>query len=87
MTKPQDDTPLASRSGKSSPFGKRTEDVRGKVAFPIKEMINRDIASGILGGSESEVVDAILTKHYLGRSGMDKLHEERMNMLFGSGNE
>ncbi len=82
-----DDLPLASRSGKSNPLGKRTEDVRGKVPYIIKEMINRDIAAGILGQTESEVVDAILTKHYLGRSGMDKLHEERMKLLFGSGQE
>lgn len=79
--------PLASRSGNSNPLGKRTEDVRGKVPYAIKEMINRDVASGLLGGSESEVVDAILTKHYLGRSGMDKLHESRMRALFGEGQE
>lgn len=78
---------LTSRSLTSNPLGKRTEDVRGKVPYVIKEMINRDVASGVLGGSESEVVDAILTKHYLGRSGMDKLHEERMKLLFGEGQE
>lgn len=78
---------LMSRSGTSSPLGKRSEDVRSKVAFPIKEAINRDVASGLLGLSESEVIDAILTKHYLGKAGMDKLHEEKMAVLFGIGQE
>lgn len=81
------DIPLASRSARRSALGKRTEDVRGKVSYPIREALNRDIAAGVLGDTESAVVDAILTSYYLGRSAMDKLHEERMNLLFGSGQE
>lgn len=81
-----DEAILSSRSGTSNPLGKRTEDVRGKIPFEIKQMLLRDVADHI-AGSESELICEIIMAHYLGKAGLKKLNDDRLDRLFGTGQE
>lgn len=80
------DTPLSSRSGTSNPLGKRTEDVRSKIPYAIKEAMARDVANE-LAGSESELICEILMVHYLGVDGVLKIHEDRLQRFRNAGKE
>ena len=78
-----DDTPLASRSGNSNPFGKCTEEVRAKVPYVIKEGLSRLVNES--GMSEAEYVREVLMVHVLGVDAVRKLNEERLQRVAGIG--
>ena len=80
-----DDTPLASRSGNSNPFGKCTEDVRARIPYEVKEGLSR--LANESGMSEAEYVRDVLMVHVLGVDAVIKIHEERIKRFAGMGQE
>jgi len=85
MTKPQDDAPLASRSGTSNPLGKCTEDLRTKVPYAIKDGICR--LANEVGMSEAEYLRDLLMVHVLGIDVVTKIQQDRINRFAGMGQE
>lgn len=81
MTKPQDDTPLASRSGTSNPFGKCTEEVKARVPYEIKEGFQR-IAHD-LDITESQLLREMIEMRVLGFDMVRKINEERLMRVAG----
>ena len=76
MSEPQDDAPLASRSGTSNPFGKCTEEVKTLVPFEIKEGFAR--LAHEHGVSPSEYLREIVMVNVVGVDGVRKIYEERL---------
>ena len=78
-----DDTPLASRSGNSNPFGKCTEEVRARIPYEVKEGLSRLVNES--GMSEAEYVREVIMVHVLGVDAVRKLNEERLQRVAGIG--
>lgn len=85
MSEPQDDTPLASRSGTSNPLGKCTEDIRTKVPYAIKDGLCR--LANELGMSEAEYLRDLLMVHILGVNEVSKIQQDRINRFAAMGQE
>lgn len=85
MTKPQDDAPLASRSGTSNPFGKCTEEVKTLVPFEIKEGFAR--LAHEHGVSPSEYLREIVMVNVVGVDGVRKIYEERLARIVNARRE
>ena len=85
MTKPQDDIPLASRSGTSNPFGKCTEEVKTLVPFEIKEGFAR--LAHEHGVSPSEYLREIVMVNVVGVDGVRKIYEERLARIVNARQE
>lgn len=81
MSEPQDDSPLASRSGTSNPFGKCTEEVKARVPYEIKEGFQR-IAHD-LGITESQLLREMIEMRVLGFDMVRKINEERLMRVAG----
>ena len=85
MSEPQDDAPLASRSGTSNPFGKCTEEVKTLVPFEIKEGFAR--LAHEHGVSPSEYLREIVMVNVVGVDGVRKIYEERLARIVNARQE
>lgn len=83
MNKPQDDTPLASRSGTSNPFGKCTEELKTLVPFEIKEGFARIAHEH--GVSPSEYLREVVMVNVIGIDGVRKIYEKRLACMAVAG--
>lgn len=78
---PDNNIPLASRSGISNPFGKCTEEIDTKVPFEIKAGLDR-IAHD-LGMSRSELLREIVMVRVLGIDVVRNINEQRLLRING----
>jgi hypothetical protein len=83
MSKPQDDVPMASRSGTSNHFGKCTEELKTLLPFEIKEGFARIAHEH--GMSPSEYLREIVMLNVLGVDGVRKIYEDRIARIAGIG--
>lgn len=72
---------LASRSGVSSPYGKRTEFLKSKVSEPVKAEIQRRCIA--VGMSESEFIAWHFEAVLFGMEHAQSVHRARLEMVVG----
>ena len=74
-----------SRGRFGSPLGKRTEEVNARVVTEVKDELQRACAA--LGMNESEFISALLEVRFFGIGHAVTLHEDRIKVVAGIGNE
>lgn len=77
--------PQASRSGTSSPYGKRSEAIKGKVSERVKLEIQRRCAATVM--SESEWLSSYLEASLFGIEHAESIQKQRLQVVLGKGLE
>lgn len=80
-----EETPMASRSVQSNPFGKCTEEVKARVPYEIKEGFQR--LAHELDMTESQLLRQLIEIRVLWYDMTKKIQDERLARVAGMGNK
>lgn len=87
MSDGKDDIPnmLSSRPATTTPFGKCTEEVKARLPYEIKEGFSR--IANEMGMTESELLREMVMVKVLGIDVVRSMHEKRLRLVAGIGQE
>jgi len=85
MDSENENLPLESRPLTTSQFGKCTEEVKARIPYDIKEGFTR--IAHEMGMTESELLREMLMVKVLGVDVVRSMHEKRLRLVAGIGDE